>query len=47
MIIFYPEPDPVKLTLRGRNIYLYPPDGYLDMDISPHPPEEELQLEWV
>lgn len=41
------EPDPVKLTLRGRNIYLYPPDGYLDMDISPHPPEEELQLEWV
>ncbi|XP_078356309.1 echinoderm microtubule-associated protein-like 2 isoform X2 [Oculina patagonica] len=41
------EPDPVKLTLRGRNIYLYPPDEYLDMDTSPHPPEEELQLEWV
>jgi len=37
----------VKLTLRGRNIYFYPPDGYLDMDTSPHPPEEKLQLEWV
>lgn len=40
-------PDPEVLTLRGRNIYLYPPDEYLDIDTSPHPPEEKLQLEWV
>ena len=41
------EPEPVKLSLRRRNIYLYPPDEYLDKDPSPYPPEEQLQLEWV
>ena len=41
------EPEPVKLSLRRRNIYVYPPDEYLDKDLSPYPPEEQLQLEWV
>ena len=41
------EPEPVKLSLRRRNIYVYPPDEYLDKDPSPYPPEEQLQLEWV
>lgn len=41
------EPKPVKLSLRRRNVYLYPPDEYLDKDPSPYPPEEQLQLEWV
>ena len=41
------EPEPVKLSLRRRNIYVYPPDEYLDKDLLPYPPEEQLQLEWV
>lgn len=41
------EPDPIKLSLRRRNIYLYPPDEYLDMDLPSHPPDERLELEWV
>lgn len=40
-------PNPEVLTLRGRNIYLYPPDEYVGMDTSSQPPEEKLQLEWV
>ena len=44
---FYSEPEPIKLTLRRRNVYVYPPDTYKDADLPSHPPEERLQLEWV